>query len=59
MTHLMCLRGQRVFLKGGFIGLKMKPGDKQISRLCKKLIGMGFEVLHATTSGKNDYYIVI
>jgi hypothetical protein len=37
----------------------MKPGDKHISRLCKKLIGMGLEVLHAATYGKNEYYIVV
>jgi 23S rRNA (cytidine1920-2'-O)/16S rRNA (cytidine1409-2'-O)-methyltransferase len=38
--------------------LKMKPGDTQISGLCKKLTDMGFDLLHATTSEKNEYYLI-
>jgi hypothetical protein len=39
-------RSEAVLIEGGgFKGLKMKPRDKQLNRLCKKLIGMGLEVL--------------
>ena len=39
--------------------LKMKAEDTRISGLIKKLTDIGLEVLHSTTSGKDEHYIVL
>ena len=49
-------------LKGGgrvLQVLKMKAEDPRISGLIKRLTDMGLEVLHSTTSGKDEHYIVV
>jgi len=39
--------------------LKMKAEDTRIRGLTKRLTDMGLEVLHSTTSGKDEHYIVV
>jgi len=38
---------------------KMKSEDTRISGLIKRLTDMGLKILHSTTSGKDEHYIVV